>query len=200
MVSVLLSGSEGQIEVARHPDCATVVTGIVGCAGLIPTIEAIKAGKDIALANKETIIAGGPVIAPLIEECGVSMLPVDSEHSAIFQCMQGIPKGGVKKIILTGSGGTFRDMSVEDMKKEDPEVLRKRSTTHPNWDMGAKITVDSSTMMNKGLEVIEAHWLYGVEYDDIEVVCLGQKRNSKATKSESAGTLNGDSGLGSPPK
>lgn len=167
---VLLSGAEGQIEVARHPDCKTVVTGIVGCAGLIPTIEAIKAGKDIALANKETIIAGGPVIAPLIEEYGVSMLPVDSEHSAIFQCMQGIPKGGVKKIILTGSGGTFRDMSVEDMKKEDPEVLRQRSTTHPNWDMGAKITVDSSTMMNKGLEVIEAHWLYGVEYDDIEVV------------------------------
>ncbi|CAK9045977.1 1-deoxy-D-xylulose 5-phosphate reductoisomerase (DXP reductoisomerase) (1-deoxyxylulose-5-phosphate reductoisomerase) (2-C-methyl-D-erythritol 4-phosphate synthase) [Durusdinium trenchii] len=96
--------------------------------------------------------------------------PVDSEHSAIFQCMQGIPKGGVKKIILTGSGGTFREMSLEDMKKEDPEVLRKRSTTHPNWDMGAKITVDSSTMMNKGLEVIEAHWLYGVDYDDIEVV------------------------------
>jgi len=156
--------------VARHPDCKTVVTGIVGCAGLIPTIEAIKAKKDIALANKETIIAGGPVIAPLIEEYGVSMLPVDSEHSAIFQCMQGIPKGGVKKIILTGSGGTFRDMSLEDMKKEDPEVLRQRSTTHPNWDMGAKITVDSSTMMNKGLEVIEAHWLYGVEYDDIEVV------------------------------
>ena len=167
---VLLGGPEGQIEVARHPDCKTVVTGIVGCAGLIPTIEAIKAKKDIALANKETIIAGGPVIAPLIEEYGVSMLPVDSEHSAIFQCMQGIPKGGVKKIILTGSGGTFRDMSLEDMKKEDPEVLRQRSTTHPNWDMGAKITVDSSTMMNKGLEVIEAHWLYGVEYDDIEVV------------------------------
>jgi len=166
----LLGGAQGQIEVARHPECKTVVTGIVGCAGLIPTIEAIKAGKDIALANKETIIAGGPVIAPLIEEYGVSMLPVDSEHSAIFQCLQGVPKGGVKKIILTGSGGTFRDMSVEEMKSTDPEVLRQRSTTHPNWDMGAKITVDSSTMMNKGLEVIEAHWLYGVEYDDIEVV------------------------------
>lgn len=110
------------------------------------------------------------MIAPLIEEYGVSMLPVDSEHSAIFQCLQGVPKGGVKKIILTGSGGTFRDMSVEEMKSTDPEVLRQRSTTHPNWDMGAKITVDSSTMMNKGLEVIEAHWLYGVEYDDIEVV------------------------------
>lgn len=167
---VLLSGQQGQIEVARHPECKTVVTGIVGCAGLIPTIEAIKARKDIALANKETLIAGGPILAPMFEEYGVNILPVDSEHSAIFQCLQGVPKGGVRKIILTGSGGTFRDMSVEEMKAMDPEVLRQRSTTHPNWDMGAKITVDSSTMMNKGLEVIEAHWLYGVDYDNIEVV------------------------------
>lgn len=166
----LLSGQPGQIAVACYKDAKTVVTGIVGCAGLIPTIEAIKAGKDIALANKETLIAGGPVIAPMFEEYGVSMLPVDSEHSAIFQCLQGIPKGGVKKIILTGSGGTFRDLSIEEMKAMDPDELRKRSTTHPNWDMGAKITVDSSTMMNKGLEVIEAHWLYGVDYDQIEVV------------------------------
>mmetsp|Transcript_5442 Transcript_5442/g.16104 ORF Transcript_5442/g.16104 Transcript_5442/m.16104 type:complete len:493 (-) Transcript_5442:24-1502(-) len=166
----LLGGSEGQCAVACYKEAKTVVTGIVGCAGLIPTIEAIKAKKDIALANKETLIAGGPVIAPMFEEYGVSMLPVDSEHSAIFQCLQGVPDGGVKKIILTGSGGTFRDMTVEEMKATDPEVLRQRSTTHPNWDMGAKITVDSSTMMNKGLEVIEAHWLYGVDYDDIEVV------------------------------
>lgn len=166
----LLGGSEGQCAVARFAECETVVTGIVGCAGLIPTIEAMKAGKDIALANKETLIAGGPVIAPMFEEYGVSMLPVDSEHSAIFQCLQGVPKGGVKKIILTGSGGTFRDTSIEEMKAADPEYLRQRATTHPNWDMGAKITVDSSTMMNKGLEVIEAHWLYGVDYDDIEVV------------------------------
>lgn len=167
---VLLGGTEGQNAVATFPECKTVVTGIVGCAGLIPTIEAIKAGKDIALANKETLIAGGPVIAPMFDQYGVSMLPVDSEHSAIFQCMQGVPQGAVKKIILTGSGGTFRDMSVEEMKAADPEWLRQKSTTHPNWDMGAKITVDSSTMMNKGLEVIEAHWLYGVDYDDIEVV------------------------------
>lgn len=166
----LVSGQAGQCAVASFKDAETVVTGIVGCAGLIPTIAAIKARKDIALANKETLIAGGPVIAPMFEEYGVSMLPVDSEHSALFQCMQGVPKGGVKKIILTGSGGTFRDMSVEEMKTTDPEVLRERSTTHPNWDMGAKITVDSSTMMNKGLEVIEAHWLYGIDYDDIEVV------------------------------
>lgn len=166
----LLGGPQGQIEVARFAEAKTVVTGIVGCAGLIPTIEAMKAGKDIALANKETLIAGGPVIAPMFEEYGVSMFPVDSEHSAIFQCLQGVPKGGVKKIILTGSGGTFRDMSLEDMKAADPEYMRQRATTHPNWDMGAKITVDSSTMMNKGLEVIEAHWLYGIPYDDIEVV------------------------------
>jgi len=167
---VMLSGMDGQIAVACYEESKTVVTGIVGCAGLIPTIEAIKAGKDIALANKETLIAGGPVIAPMFEEYGVSMLPVDSEHSAIFQCLQGVPRGGVRKIILTGSGGTFRDMTVEEMKAADPEFLRQKSTTHPNWDMGAKITVDSSTMMNKGLEVIEAHWLYGVSYDDIEVV------------------------------
>eukprot|EP00929_Paragymnodinium_shiwhaense_P079539 TRINITY_DN4143_c0_g1_i1.p2 TRINITY_DN4143_c0_g1~~TRINITY_DN4143_c0_g1_i1.p2 ORF type:complete len:524 (+),score=159.39 TRINITY_DN4143_c0_g1_i1:89-1660(+) len=166
----LVSGPQGQIDVAVFAEAQTVVTGIVGCAGLIPTIEAIKAGKDIALANKETLIAGGPVIAPMFEEYGVSMLPVDSEHSAIFQCMQGVPKGGVKKIILTGSGGTFRDVPLEEMRQMDGEVLRQRATTHPNWDMGAKITVDSSTMMNKGLEVIEAHWLYGVPYDDIEVV------------------------------
>jgi len=167
---IILGGMDGQCEVAKFSECKTVVTGIVGCAGLIPTIEAMKAGKDIALANKETLIAGGPVIAPMFEEYGVSMLPVDSEHSAIFQCLQGVPKGGVKKIILTGSGGTFRDMSIEEMKAADPEFLRQKATTHPNWDMGAKITVDSSTMMNKGLEVIEAHWLYGVDYDDIEVV------------------------------
>jgi 1-deoxy-D-xylulose-5-phosphate reductoisomerase len=166
----VMTGQDGQVAVACFEEAKTIVTGIVGCAGLIPTIEAIKAGKDIALANKETLIAGGPVIAPMFEQYGVSMLPVDSEHSAIFQCMQGVPKNGVKKIVLTGSGGTFRDMSVEEMKATDPEVLRQRSTTHPNWDMGAKITVDSSTMMNKGLEVIEAHWLYGVDYDNIEVV------------------------------
>jgi 1-deoxy-D-xylulose-5-phosphate reductoisomerase len=165
-----MTGPEGQIEVARFPDCKTVVTGIVGVAGLIPTIEAIKAGKDIALANKETLIAGGPVIAPLFAKHGVSMLPVDSEHSAIFQCMQGVPDGAVKKIILTGSGGTFRDIPLEEMKTADPEWLRQKATTHPNWDMGAKITVDSSTMMNKALEVIEAHWLYGIDYDDIKVV------------------------------
>jgi len=105
-----------------------------------------------------------------LAEYGVSMLPVDSEHSAIFQCLQGVPEGAVKNIILTGSGGTFRDFPLEEMKAADPEWLRQKATTHPNWDMGAKITVDSSTMMNKALEVIEAHWLYGVDYDNIKVV------------------------------
>eukprot|EP00811_Abedinium_folium_P032379 NODE_5429_length_1771_cov_48.573601.p1 GENE.NODE_5429_length_1771_cov_48.573601~~NODE_5429_length_1771_cov_48.573601.p1 ORF type:complete len:500 (-),score=130.42 NODE_5429_length_1771_cov_48.573601:272-1615(-) len=167
---ILLAGMEGQCMVASCEACDTVVTGIGGSAGLLPTVEAIKAGKAIALANKETLIAGGPVMAPLFKKYGVSMLPVDSEHSAIFQCLQGVPDGALRKIILTGSGGAFRDMSLEDMKAADPEYLRQRATTHPNWDMGAKITVDSATMMNKGLEVIEAHWLYGVDYDDIEVV------------------------------
>lgn len=185
----LLSGPEGQVAVATYADCKTIVTGIVGCAGLIPTIEAIKAGKDIALANKETLIAGGPVIAPMFEEYGVSMLPVDSEHSAIFQCLQGVPQGGVRKIILTGSGGTFRDMSIEEMKAADPEYLRQRATTHPNWDMGAKITVDSSTMMNKGLEVIEAHWLYGVDYDDIEVVIHPQSIVHSAIETQDTAVL-----------
>lgn len=185
----VVSGQKGQIAVACFKDAKTVVTGIVGCAGLIPTIEAIKAGKDIALANKETLIAGGPVIAPMFEEYGVSMLPVDSEHSAIFQCMQGVPRGGVKKIILTGSGGTFRDLSVEEMKAMDPDELRRRSTTHPNWDMGAKITVDSSTMMNKGLEVIEAHWLYGVDYDDIEVVIHPQSIVHSAVECQDTAVL-----------
>jgi 1-deoxy-D-xylulose-5-phosphate reductoisomerase len=185
----LLSGVEGQIEVAKYSESKTVVTGIVGCAGLIPTIEAMKAGKDIALANKETLIAGGPVVAPMFKEYGVSMLPVDSEHSAIFQCLQGVPQDGVKKIILTGSGGTFRDMSIEDMKAADPDWLRQKATTHPNWDMGAKITVDSSTMMNKGLEVIEAHWLYGVDYDDIEVVIHPQSIVHSAVEMQDTAVL-----------
>lgn len=185
----LLGGPQGQIDVAVYEPVKTVVTGIVGVAGLIPTIEAIKAGKDIALANKETLIAGGPVIAPMFEEYGVSMLPVDSEHSAIFQCLQGVPKGGVKKIILTGSGGTFRDMPLEEMKSADAEFMRQKATTHPNWDMGAKITVDSSTMMNKALEVIEAHWLYGIDYDNIEVVIHPQSIVHSAIECQDSAVL-----------
>jgi len=163
---ILRAGEAGMIEVASYGDAEAVVTGIVGCAGLLPTIAAIRAGKDIALANKETLIAGGPVVNPLIEEYGVKLLPADSEHSAIFQCLQGVPAGGLRRILLTASGGAFRDWSVEKLA----EVTVADATTHPNWSMGRKITVDSATLMNKGLEVIEAHYLFGVDYDQIEIV------------------------------
>ncbi len=163
---ILMAGDAGIIEVARYGDAQTVVTGIVGCAGLLPTIAAIEAGKDIALANKETLIAGGPVVLPLLEKHGTKILPADSEHSAIFQCLQGVPKGGLRKILLTASGGAFRDWPVEKLA----EVTVADALKHPNWSMGRKITVDSATLMNKGLEVIEAHFLFGLDYDDIEIV------------------------------
>ncbi|MBD2514280.1 1-deoxy-D-xylulose-5-phosphate reductoisomerase [Nostoc sp. FACHB-973] len=163
---ILLAGEAGVIEVARYGEAQTVVTGIVGCAGLLPTIAAIEAGKDIALANKETLIAGGPVVLPLIEKHGVKLLPADSEHSAIFQCLQGVPKNGLRRILLTASGGAFRDWDVEKLA----EVTVADALKHPNWSMGRKITVDSATLMNKGLEVIEAHFLFGLGYDDIEIV------------------------------
>lgn len=163
---ILLAGDAGVIEVARYGDAQTVVTGIVGCAGLLPTIAAIEAGKDIALANKETLIAGGPVVLPLVEKHGVKLLPADSEHSAIFQCLQGVPKGGLRRILLTASGGAFRDWPVEKLA----EVKVADALKHPNWSMGRKITVDSATLMNKGLEVIEAHYLFGLDYEDIEIV------------------------------
>ncbi|MBD2300538.1 1-deoxy-D-xylulose-5-phosphate reductoisomerase [Nostoc sp. FACHB-87] len=163
---ILVAGTAGVIEVARYGDAETVVTGIVGCAGLLPTIAAIEAGKDIALANKETLIAGGPVVLPLVEKHGVKLLPADSEHSAIFQCLQGVPTGGLRKILLTASGGAFRDWPVEKL----PEVTVADALKHPNWSMGRKITVDSATLMNKGLEVIEAHFLFGLDYDNIEIV------------------------------
>lgn len=163
---ILLTGDAGVVEVARYGDSEAVVTGIVGCAGLLPTIAAIEAGKDIALANKETLIAGGPVVNPLIEKHGVKLLPADSEHSAIFQCLQGVPKGGLRRIILTASGGSFRDWPVEKLA----EVTVADALKHPNWSMGRKITVDSATLMNKGLEVIEAHFLFGMDFDRIDIV------------------------------
>ncbi|MFN6482158.1 MULTISPECIES: 1-deoxy-D-xylulose-5-phosphate reductoisomerase [unclassified Nostoc] len=163
---ILLAGEAGVIEVARYGDAQTVVTGIVGCAGLLPTIAAIEAGKDIALANKETLIAGAPVVLPLVEKHGVKLLPADSEHSAIFQCLQGVPKAGLRKILLTASGGAFRDWDVEKLA----DVTVADALKHPNWSMGRKITVDSATLMNKGLEVIEAHFLFGLDYDNIEIV------------------------------
>ncbi|MBD1851199.1 1-deoxy-D-xylulose-5-phosphate reductoisomerase [Leptolyngbya sp. FACHB-711] len=163
---ILVSGEAGVVEAARYGDSEAVVTGIVGCAGLLPTIAAIQAGKDIALANKETLIAGGPVVLPLVEKHGVKLLPADSEHSAIFQCLQGIPVGGLRKILLTASGGAFRDLPVEKLTS----VTVADALKHPNWTMGRKITIDSATLMNKGLEVIEAHYLFGMDYDGIEIV------------------------------
>jgi 1-deoxy-D-xylulose-5-phosphate reductoisomerase len=162
----ILAGDEGIIEVARFSEADVVVTGIVGCAGLLPTIAAIKAGKDIALANKETLIAGAPVVLPLVKEYGVKLLPADSEHSAIFQCLQGVPEGGLRRILLTASGGAFRDLPVEQLA----QVKVADALKHPNWTMGRKITIDSATLMNKGLEVIEAHYLFGADYDQIDIV------------------------------
>jgi 1-deoxy-D-xylulose-5-phosphate reductoisomerase len=172
----ILVGEAGVVEVARYGDAEVVVTGIVGCAGLLPTIAAIEAGKDIALANKETMIAGGPVVLPLIQKHNVKIVPADSEHSAIFQCIQGLshdrtfqagsPDVGLRRLVLTASGGAFRDWPVERL----PEVTVADALTHPNWSMGPKITVDSATLMNKGLEVIEAHYLFGVGYDQIDIV------------------------------
>ena len=163
---ILVTGEAGIVEVAAYGDSQSVVTGIVGCAGLLPTIAAIKAGKDIALANKETLIAGGPVVLPLVAAHGVKLLPADSEHSAIFQCLQGVPEGGLRRIILTASGGAFRDWPVEKLS----QVTVADALKHPNWSMGRKITVDSATLMNKGLEVIEAHYLFGMDYDHIDIV------------------------------
>ncbi|MEL7349958.1 MAG: 1-deoxy-D-xylulose-5-phosphate reductoisomerase [Cyanobacteria bacterium P01_A01_bin.116] len=163
---ILLAGEESIAEVARYGDAEAVVTGIVGCAGLLPTLAAIEAGKDIALANKETLIAGGPVVLPMAKKHDVKLLPADSEHSAIFQCLQGVPEGGLRRILLTASGGAFRDWPVEDL----PKVTMADAIKHPNWSMGRKITVDSATLMNKGLEVIEAHYLFGMDYDNIDIV------------------------------
>ncbi|MFN6066886.1 MAG: 1-deoxy-D-xylulose-5-phosphate reductoisomerase [Pseudanabaena sp.] len=163
---IILAGAEGVETVAAYGDSEAVVTGIVGCAGLLPTIAAIKAGKNIALANKETLIAGGEVVVPLVKKHGVKLLPADSEHSAIFQCLQGVPEGGLRRIILTASGGAFRDRPTEELAS----VTVADALKHPNWAMGKKITIDSATLMNKGLEVIEAHYLFGVDSDKIEIV------------------------------
>ena len=175
---IILSGTNGINSVAGWDSADTVVTGIVGCAGLIPTMTAINAGKNIALANKETLIAAGSVVIPALKKNKSRLLPADSEHSAIFQCLQGLPDyetanfltghipKGLKAIHLTASGGAFRDWAIEDLKN----VTVKDATSHPNWDMGKKITVDSATLMNKGLEVIEAHYLFGTSYENIEIV------------------------------
>ncbi|MFR9028412.1 MAG: 1-deoxy-D-xylulose-5-phosphate reductoisomerase, partial [Clostridium sp.] len=142
------------------------VTAVVGMIGIRPTIAAMEAGKDIALANKETLVTAGHIIMPLAKEKGVKILPVDSEHSAIFQCLQGAGENRIHKILLTASGGPFRGRSREQLAGVQPEDALK----HPNWSMGRKITIDSSTMVNKGLEVMEAHWLFDVDMDQVQVV------------------------------
>ena len=162
----VVSGMDGLIEVSTIEESEILVTAIVGMIGIRPTIEAIKAGKDIALANKETLVTAGHIIMPLAKEHNVSILPVDSEHSAIFQSLQGNPRGALHKILLTASGGPFRGKTREQLGNIQVEDALK----HPNWEMGRKITIDSSTLVNKGLEVIEAKWLFDVEIDQIEVV------------------------------
>ena len=161
----VVSGKEGLVDAAVYPKTTTVVTAVVGISGLLPTIEAIKAGKNIALANKETLVTGGHIVTRLAREYGVKLLPVDSEHSAIFQSLQGNPKK-IKKILLTASGGPFFGKKSEDLENVTPGDALK----HPNWNMGAKVTIDSSTLVNKGLEVIEAKWLFDVSVDQIEVL------------------------------
>ena len=163
----VLSGKEGLIEAAVNKNVQTVLTAVVGISGLEPTIEAIKAKKNIALANKETLVTGGHIVTELAKEYGIKILPVDSEHSAIFQSLQGMnDEKEIKRIILTASGGPFFGMKKSDLTNITPEQALKL----PNWDMGAKITIDSSTLVNKGLEVIEAKWLFNVSVDDIKVV------------------------------
>ena len=166
----IVSGMEGLIEVSTLAEVEILVTAIVGMIGIRPTIAAIEAGKHIALANKETLVTAGHIIMPLAKEHGVSILPVDSEHSAIFQSLQGGQERALQKILLTASGGPFRGRRWEDLQNVQVEDALK----HPNWEMGRKITIDSSTMVNKGLEVIEAKWLFGVEVDQIEVVVQPQ--------------------------
>jgi len=166
MPTRVVSGMDGLIEAATEPDASIVVTGIVGMIGIRPTIAAIEAGKDIALANKETLVCAGHIIIPLAERCGVKILPVDSEHSAIFQSLNGEPKDRLEKILLTASGGPFRGKSRSELENMTLDDALK----HPNWSMGRKVTIDSASLCNKGLEVMEAKWLFGVELDQIEVL------------------------------
>ena len=166
----IVAGMDGLLEVATMKGTEILVTAVVGMIGIRPTIEAIKAGKDIALANKETLVTAGHIIMPLAKKMGVSILPVDSEHSAIFQSLQGNDHGALHKILLTASGGPFRGKKSEELM----EIKVEDALKHPNWSMGRKITIDSSTMVNKGLEVIEANWLFNVDVDQVQVVVQPQ--------------------------
>ena len=162
----VLAGIDAVTEIVTHPDIHIVLTAMVGFAGLQPTIAAIKAGKDIALANKETLVVAGELITELAQKNNVKILPVDSEHSAIFQCLAGEENNTIEKIILTASGGPFRGKNLDFLA----HVMREDALKHPNWVMGAKITIDSASLMNKGLEVIEAKWLFGLETEQIDVI------------------------------
>ena len=166
----VVSGMDGLLEVATEKEAQIVVTAVVGMIGIRPTIAAMETGKDIALANKETLVTAGHIIMPLAEKLGVKILPVDSEHSAIFQSLNGEHGNKIHKILLTASGGPFRGRTREQMASVQVEDALK----HPNWSMGRKITIDSSTMVNKGLEVMEAHWLFDVEMDQVQVVVQPQ--------------------------
>lgn len=166
----VVSGMDGLLEAATEKEAQIVVTAVVGMIGICPTIAAMEAGKDIALANKETLVTAGHIIMPLAEKLGVKILPVDSEHSAIFQSLNGEHGNKIHKILLTASGGPFRGHTREQMASVQVEDALK----HPNWSMGRKITIDSSTMVNKGLEVMEAHWLFDVEMDQVQVVVQPQ--------------------------
>ncbi|MCI1692430.1 1-deoxy-D-xylulose-5-phosphate reductoisomerase [Aneurinibacillus aneurinilyticus] len=159
-------GEEGALAAATHPDADFVISAIVGSAGLLPTLAAIEAGKAIGLANKETLVTAGHIVMRKAKEHDVSVIPIDSEHSAIFQCLQGEDKSAIRRLIITASGGSFRDLTREQLA----DVTVKEALAHPNWSMGAKVTIDSATMMNKGLEVIEAHWLFDLPYNKIDTI------------------------------
>lgn len=162
----VISGTDCMSEISTMSEIDTVVTSVVGIAGLVPTMNAIKNGVNIALANKETLVTAGSIVIDAAKENGVSILPVDSEHSAIFQCIGNHPQSAINRLIITASGGSFYGKKADELEN----VTVKEALNHPNWSMGQKITIDSATLMNKGLEVIEAHWLFGVDYDHIDVV------------------------------
>ncbi|MCR6107034.1 1-deoxy-D-xylulose-5-phosphate reductoisomerase [Salipaludibacillus agaradhaerens] len=162
----IMHGLEGLTEAAVYGEADILVNAVMGRVGLEPTIKAIQSGKDVAIANKETLVMAGNIVTALSEKYGTRLIPVDSEHSAIAQCLHGNKEKEVSKLILTASGGSFRDLAREELK----HVTVKEALNHPNWSMGAKITIDSATMMNKGLEVIEAKWLFDMAYDDIDVL------------------------------
>lgn len=181
----VLSGMDGMIACATVSEAEIVVTAVVGMIGILPTVAAIKAGKDIALANKETLVTAGHIIMPLVDRYGVKLLPVDSEHSAIFQALNGEQSNLVSRIILTASGGPFRGKKLEELK----DIKVEDALKHPNWEMGRKITIDSSTMVNKGLEVMEAKWLFHVPMEKIEVVIQPQSVIHSMVEFEDGGVM-----------